>query len=1110
MTLKLKDIKMRPKLLGLFVLTGIIPLAILGVWCSILVRSALITRSNDQLEAVREIKKAQIQQFFDTREGDVEILVETVKALQHNAYQRIETVQELKKAYIEDYVSDLQEDLRLLSHDPLILDAVSDFAQVLDDPDTRVLSPDWNTVAERYDERLDAVMQKNGWNDLFLILPSGDIAYTAARKNDLGLNVETGKLQDSGLGKAFKMAQSQDSDSLAIADFEPYAPSGGTFTAFMMAPVYHLADNIVGYVAFQMPTSTLNTIMQHRQGMGDTGESYLVGKWEGQSSYRSDRVVKSGKVGEVRDGESIEAALDAKTSGQNIKVGSTGVLEVETYTPLSISGLNWAIITTQSVEEIIASKINKDDDEEDYFSKYISSSDYANLFLIHSSGDVFYSATREVDYGTNMVTGKYKDSGLGKLVQYILQTRQFAITDFEPYEPANNEPAAFIAKPVLDAEEQVEFIVALQLSLESINDVMLRREGMGESGETYLVGSDMLMRSDSSNDSANRTVKASFANSTNGRVETEAVKKALAGVTETQIIKNYADKTVLSAYTPMIVGATTWVLLAEIESEEVTRPIIKLIWSIFQGGAVIVAIVAVFALFIAKDIANPLAKSVEFTKAIANGNLDADIDVLQKDEIGMLASALRNMKDTIRDVLKTLETQVQAVQEGTLDSRADAATFAGGWNELIVGINQLTSTLVGHIDNVPIATKITDKEFNIRYISKTGLEMLGGMDRDDVIGKKCYNMFNSSACGTSHCTCARAAESGDNEEDEAELNLAGRQYYMSTIGVPIFNADGDVLATMEIMVDQTAIRNAMDSARHTAEGLLDSVQDLTVSSQEISTTSNEQAAAVKEIVSTMEDSDQLAKSIAGKINDVTEITNDTKGVVNSGFSVLRVSLAKMQEIQQANSATLSEIKLLNNRIGSIWDIVNMINIIAAQTKIIAFNAELEASSAGEAGENFQIVASEIRRLADNIVEATDDIKMKITEIQHSSDSLIEVSEAGTVKITEGLTHSQNLQQLFEEVLSSAEISATASDRIALSIKQQVSAFEQILQTLKQISEGVDSFVVSTRSTTGAAEKMREMANSLHSVIEEYTGREEDKWDEELDDLETFQIQDADD
>ena len=281
------------------------------------------------------------------------------------------------------------------------------------------------------------------------------------------------------------------------------------------------------------------------------------------------------------------------------------------------------------------------------------------------------------------------------------------------------------------------------------------------------------------------------------------------------------------------------------------------------------------------------------------------------------------------------------------------------------------------------------------------------------------------------------------------------------------------------------VEEMLKKIKNTSAELFESVQSLSVSSQEITATSNEQAAAVKEIVSTMEDSDQLSKSIANRIGEVTKISNKTREVVQTGFSTVQNSLGKMDEIKNSNSETIEGIKSLGEKIDSIWEIVNIINGIADQTKIIAFNAELEASAAGEAGKNFQIVATEIRRLADSTMTSTNEIKGKINEIQHSSDNLIIASEEGTEHIREGGELSGELQRIFEDVLSSAEISAESAEQIAASINQQVSAFEQILLTLRQISNGIDNFVVSTKSTAASSVSLKELAESLKELVERY-------------------------
>ena len=278
--------------------------------------------------------------------------------------------------------------------------------------------------------------------------------------------------------------------------------------------------------------------------------------------------------------------------------------------------------------------------------------------------------------------------------------------------------------------------------------------------------------------------------------------------------------------------------------------------------------------------------------------------------------------------------------------------------------------------------------------------------------------------------------------------------------------------------------------RETTRVLIDSVHHLSSSSQEISATSNQQAAAVKEIVSTMEDTDELSRSMAVRIGEVSKIANKTKETVESGFSAIKHTLEKMDEIRTSNSERIKGIKSLGDGIQNVWEIVNIINTIADQTKVIAFNAELEAASAGDAGKNFKIVASEIRRLADSTVDSTREIKSMINEIQRSSDSLILASEEGTQKISEGWELTYKLGQSFEDILSSAEKTADSGSHIATSVNQQVYAFEQILLTLKQISEGVDNFVISMKATANICEKLKETANSLHSIINKYRVNED--------------------
>jgi len=206
---------------------------------------------------------------------------------------------------------------------------------------------------------------------------------------------------------------------------------------------------------------------------------------------------------------------------------------------------------------------------------YMTNYGYYDIFIICAKhGHVMYTAAKESDLGTNLSHGSYKDSNLAKLWRTVVETKSAAFQDFEPYAPSNNEPAAFIGYPVFDNSNQLLSVVVLQLSLNAFNQIMQERDGLGETGETYLVGPDKRMRSDSFFDPQRHSVQASFAGTVakNG-VDTQASNNGLAGKSGADIITDYNGNPVLSAYTPLHVGDTTWALIVKINRTEVRRPI---------------------------------------------------------------------------------------------------------------------------------------------------------------------------------------------------------------------------------------------------------------------------------------------------------------------------------------------------------------------------------------------------------------------------------------------------------------------------------------------------------------------------------------------------------
>ena len=170
--------------------------------------------------------------------------------------------------------------------------------------------------------------------------------------------------------------------------------------------------------------------------------------------------------------------------------------------------------------------------------RFLDDSGFYDIYVICvAHGHVMYTAAKEVDLGTNLRYGPYKESGLAKLREKVIEAKGKAVVDLEPYAPKNDEPAAFAGCPIHNAEGKFVGLMVVQMSLDQINAIMTQRAGLGETGETYLIGQDKLMRSDSYLDPVNHSVMASFANPDKGSVDTEGTDKVIAGISRHKLLR---------------------------------------------------------------------------------------------------------------------------------------------------------------------------------------------------------------------------------------------------------------------------------------------------------------------------------------------------------------------------------------------------------------------------------------------------------------------------------------------------------------------------------------------------------------------------------------------
>ena len=1023
--LVLKNLKIGPKLIAAFLIIGIVPFAVIGLLALDRASVALSNQAFNQLEGVRGIKKAQIENFFAERKGDMGVLMETVGTLRGEAITRLSAIRDIKKAAVARYFTGIRDQVLTFSEDRMVVEAMAGFGGAFDNYAAEInVTPeqlaDMRTALKTYytgefateygaqnnganfdvegtfaglsdnavilqykfiransnplgnkhllDQLGDGTaydqlhtkihpiirnyLEKFGYYDIFLVdAEHGVVQYSVFKELDYGTSLKSGPWAKSNLARAYKSAMALDgANSVVLMDYDLYTPSYDAPAGFIASPIYD-GDKKTGVLIFQMPLDRITEIMSDTAGLGKTGETILVGPdylmrsdsrldTKHRSVVASYRNPKAGKV----DTAATRAVFERGESGVKYIVDYRQKPTMVSYAPVDVGGITWSLIAKMDIAEFV---VPVDAAGKEFYAKYIEQYGYYDLFLIDPKGYVFYSVTHEADYQTNMVDGKYASSGLGKLVRKSLKSGKFGLADFAPYAPSNNEPAAFIAQPIIQ-DGKTELLVALQLSLGAINAIMQQREGMGETGETYLVGQDNLMRSDSYLDPKYHSVVASFADPSKGSVTSDAVKAALSGKTGSEIVIDYNGNPVLSAYAPLQLAGVTWALLAEIDEAEAFAAISQLKWLMVIIGLIGVAMIAAVGYFLARSVSKPITDMTVAMGVLADGDKTVEIPAQDRvDEIGAMAGAVQVFKDNM-----IRNDELVAEQE---EARADREERARNIEAITKGFDE---SVAGILKTVVSAT--TELDATARSMSGTAEE----------------TMQQSS-------TVAAAAE-------------------------------------------QTSTN----------------VQTVAAATEELS-------ASIDEITRQVSESSRITSEAVSQ----TEATNK---------SVLSLNVAAQE----------------------IGDVVGLINDIASQTNLLALNATIEAARAGDAGKGFAVVASEVKSLANQTASATEEIAAqisamqaetsgavdalqgisetigKINEISTSVSSAVEEQSAATQEIGRSVDEAARGTQ--DMTMNITSVSAATAET-GSAANQVLSASEELAKQADTLKETVESFLTDVRA-----------------------------------------------
>ncbi len=445
---------------------------------------------------------------------------------------------------------------------------------------------------------------------------------------------------------------------------------------------------------------------------------------------------------------------------------------------------------------------------------------FRDLFLINATGHIVYSVSKEADLGTNVLDGPYQDTNLAVVyqeAQHNYTRDSVKLVDFATYAPSYGEPASFIAAPIVDGAWLLGVLV-FQMPVGEIDGVMTSNQnwrivGLGETGETYLVGPDFRMRSNSRfllEDPEGYLEAAERAGASpvdisrirnfdttilNQEVRTSASISALTGETATTVTTDYRGVEVLSSYAPLDIEDVEWVILAEIDAAEAFTSIRVFTRNLVLRLAGLLAVVLVAAWFLSRRVVSPIVELDRAARRFANGEEDVEVEVTSGDELGGLARSFNQM--------------VSAIRQKTSDLKKTAEELEG-----------VSSVILRW-----------DTKGHVLFMNDFGLELFG-FTADDLFGQPIVGSIvpaseavERNVRGMIADIAARPERYEDDETENQRKN--GDRVWMAWRNTPILNDDGSLREILTIGMDITEKRRIEQKIAEQKQMLENTIESLT-------------------------------------------------------------------------------------------------------------------------------------------------------------------------------------------------------------------------------------------------------------------------------------------
>lgn len=321
----------------------------------------------------------------------------------------------------------------------------------------------------------------------------------------------------------------------------------------------------------------------------------------------------------------------------------------------------------------------------DYYRAMTDIQQFEDVLMIDTQGNVVYTAYKGVDLGTNLLDGPYRLSKLADSYREVMSRNivgDVVVSDFAAYSPSIGSPAGWAVTPIA-VDDEIVGALAIELPIDRINQVMTvdgewAQNGLGSTGETYLVGRDGLMRSisrelsTSPQDYQAAAVAAGLSPSAaalsvrNGNtllqqeILSDAVARAQSGENGALVERDYLGRDSIVAYAPLDIANLGWVIVAQETFEEAMAPVEDFTRNLILSTAGMIIFVCLLSLVLAQVFVRPLRRLKLAAQRIAAGEEGVQVDAGSSDELADVATAFNDMSHSLQVKSNLIEQQEKA------------------------------------------------------------------------------------------------------------------------------------------------------------------------------------------------------------------------------------------------------------------------------------------------------------------------------------------------------------------------------------------------------------------------------------------------------------------